>query len=680
MTERFTAEPVLAGLTEFQRATVAHIMNRFFGEQPTTRRFLTADETGLGKSLVARGVIASLIERLQDDNNINRIDIIYVCSNADIAEQNLTRLNVTAEEHLPFASRLTLLAKESHRLQGRATKGLKPVNLVSFTPGTSFDTGRSGGRAEERALLYLLLSEILNLQGADLRRLMTLMRYGVGKSSFHDTIQRLDAHLDRHGPPDPTIVRAFRKEVGRAESNPDHTRSLRSHLRVMLDDLGRRQEPPKAVWNDLRELIGGLRGALARASIDSLEPDLVILDEFQRFRHLLDIAEGGPSAELAHDLFDYVDSRVLLLSATPYKPFTYAEERADGDDHRSDFLKTLGFLASDDKDTIEAIDRDLELLRVAAIDGTNPTSATASLRLRLLQLLCRTERPLAAEHDMLAEPPAPADDLSPDDLVDLAALKAIARHLDAPFAVEYWKSAPYFVNFLEGYRFGAELRQALRIPQQTTELTPMLRRTHHLKRSDVENGRPIEPGNARLRRLLADTVDRGWWQLLWMPPSLPYLEPAGPYIDHDPETTTKRLIFSSWTATPSAIAALVSHEAQRHLTQGADADGTRGRGTRLEFRLDGRRPAAMSTLVLFWPNPTLAERTDPLDEVRGTAGPIQESKAIEHITEGLIDAIGADGTSTSSAADAWHWRSAFRLPGAIPGELDGQPVPPRACT
>ena len=148
MTEPFSAQPVLDGLTGFQRATVAHVMDRFFGPSPT-KRFLTADETGLGKSLVARGVIASLIERLQDDDSVDRIDIIYVCSNADIAEQNLRRLNVTGEDHLPFASRLTMLAKESHRLKGQAVTGLKPVNLVSFTPGTSFATGHSGGRVEE---------------------------------------------------------------------------------------------------------------------------------------------------------------------------------------------------------------------------------------------------------------------------------------------------------------------------------------------------------------------------------------------------------------------------------------------------------------------------------------------------------------------------------------------------
>ena len=43
-----------------------------------------ADETGLGKTHVAREVIAQTIEHLQETDHVKRIDIVYVCSNADI--------------------------------------------------------------------------------------------------------------------------------------------------------------------------------------------------------------------------------------------------------------------------------------------------------------------------------------------------------------------------------------------------------------------------------------------------------------------------------------------------------------------------------------------------------------------------------------------------------------------
>ena len=163
---RFDAEPILAPLKDFQRATVEHVTDRLYRNAQPSRRFLVADETGLGKSLVARGVIARAIEQLQDDDSVDRIDIVYVCSNSDIADQNLKRLNVTGQDHLPFSSRLTMLAKHSRRLAAAAGTSVhgKRVNLVSFTPGTSFEMGWRTGKAEERAMLHLLLVLVLGLK------------------------------------------------------------------------------------------------------------------------------------------------------------------------------------------------------------------------------------------------------------------------------------------------------------------------------------------------------------------------------------------------------------------------------------------------------------------------------------------------------------------------------------
>ncbi len=94
---RFYAEPILAPLKDFQRATVEHVTDRLYRNAQPSRRFLVADETGLGKSLVARGVIARAIEQLQDDDSVDRIDVVYVCSNSDIADQNLKRLNKVSD-------------------------------------------------------------------------------------------------------------------------------------------------------------------------------------------------------------------------------------------------------------------------------------------------------------------------------------------------------------------------------------------------------------------------------------------------------------------------------------------------------------------------------------------------------------------------------------------------------
>ena len=142
---------ILAQLKDFQRTTVDYVFQRMYLDEDYARRFLIADEVGLGKTLVARGLIAKVIERLWDRSP--RIDIIYVCSNTDIARQNINRLNVTGHDDFALSSRITLLPVTIQSMEDRR------VNFVSFTPGTSFDVGNSPGWSYERELLYWLLAE-----------------------------------------------------------------------------------------------------------------------------------------------------------------------------------------------------------------------------------------------------------------------------------------------------------------------------------------------------------------------------------------------------------------------------------------------------------------------------------------------------------------------------------------
>lgn len=58
----FIAADALAPLKAFQRKTVDYVFDRFYSGPNTTRQFLVADEVGLGKTMVARGVIARMIE------------------------------------------------------------------------------------------------------------------------------------------------------------------------------------------------------------------------------------------------------------------------------------------------------------------------------------------------------------------------------------------------------------------------------------------------------------------------------------------------------------------------------------------------------------------------------------------------------------------------------------------
>ena len=177
---------VLAGLKDFQRKSVEYVCQRLYGED-ATRHFLLADEVGLGKTLVARGVIAKAIERLKKAG-VERIDVIYICSNADIARQNISRLNVTGKSDFQFASRITLLPQQVKELTANR------LNFISFTPQTSFHMGNRGGIVGERVLLYWLLHRAWPkiVTGAGAKNVM--QGTAIDRSRFRDRLRDFDRY------------------------------------------------------------------------------------------------------------------------------------------------------------------------------------------------------------------------------------------------------------------------------------------------------------------------------------------------------------------------------------------------------------------------------------------------------------------------------------------------------
>lgn len=215
MKNRFAAEPVLKQLKNFQRASVDHAFSRLYLDNRPTRRFLIADEVGLGKTLVAKGIIARAIEHLQDD--VKRLDVIYICSNSDIAAQNVARLNVSSQNVFARATRLTLLPLQVHELEKHR------LNFISFTPGTTFNMGHRGGSMQERRVLFHMLAPDqgrLSIQG-----LRNLLQGRVGSQ------QRWRNYLDALDPArvDPAIARQFRDRLAQNHVLLNELESLTEH-------------------------------------------------------------------------------------------------------------------------------------------------------------------------------------------------------------------------------------------------------------------------------------------------------------------------------------------------------------------------------------------------------------------------------------------------------------------
>ncbi len=326
--KRPSVDASLKPLKPFQRRTVEHAFHRLFTADDSTGRFLVADEVGLGKTLVARGIIARAIDHLW--NGVERIDIVYICSNGSIARANLPKLRVGGAEERSFAlaTRLTMLATELAHREGEPGLAGGKLNFVSFTPGTSFNLGRSTGQGREREVVFRLLDPLMGRRTA----LMNLLQGGITKRD--DWRWRLE-HSPR--PIDRTIRLRFEAAFGELPE-------LQGRLRELLDTTFRRYHAWPAEARYRRDqVISELRRVLASACVHALEPDLVILDEFQRFKSLLGTQgpERDAAADLAQELFQakaHDDRRVrtLLLSATPYKLYT-ADAEIEHEEHYQDF-------------------------------------------------------------------------------------------------------------------------------------------------------------------------------------------------------------------------------------------------------------------------------------------------------------------------------------------------------
>ena len=125
------------------------------------------------------------------------------------------------------------------------------------------------------------------------------------------------------------------------EIQPDGTRYLDAVIGLCL---AIRENGMKRVNNNAA--IGKLRVMFSKISLDKLEPDLVIMDEFQRFKYLINSDPESETGMLANKFFSSNNVRMLLLSATPYKMYSTLEEIDDSqvDEHYSEFLDVMSFL------------------------------------------------------------------------------------------------------------------------------------------------------------------------------------------------------------------------------------------------------------------------------------------------------------------------------------------------
>ena len=670
---------ILKSLKDFQKDTVDYVFRRLYTDDDCTRRFLVADEVGLGKTLVARGVIAKAIDHLWE--TVPRIDIVYICSNSNIASQNIAKLNVLDDE-APRVSRISLLPSKIKNLKDRK------VNIISLTPGTSFDISSGTGIGEERALLYWMLKDEWNLDDG---KPMNVFRGGMNLQNFRRLVKKYPKNKI-----DPQLKSWFLSLLHDCENESGSNSGIR--LRKRVQDLsGAFSEKclsgsqKKEFQKESNRCISELRALLVRSCLKALEPDLIILDEFQRFKHLMYVEDGEDESamsarDLARELFSYADenseARVLLLSATPYKMYTTSDE-AGVEDHYRDFVRTFEFLVDDpqspanDSLTVKKCESTIkeyreELFRIGNGDDAKLVSLKKALEAQLCKVMVRTER-LAASDDrngMLEEVSDGSVKLEPGDLMAYCGLQNMAESLGSRDSLEYWKSSPYPLNFMDKYELKNDFEKA--ILNNNREICSCLSEANGLLLpwKDIEAYNEINPGNARLRSLFSGTIGANTWKLLWLPPSLPYYSLGWPFADPALKKFTKRLVFSSWRMVPRMIASLTSYEAERKMVGLFDSsirntpDSRKRLRPLLKFARSDRdgRLTGLPILGIIYPSITLAKACDPLKtafvSLPSAADAIHRAQI--EITRLLLPVVGSSPEYGPEDED-WYWAAPILL-------------------
>ena len=548
----------LSGLKDFQRATVERVDYLFRHNQ---NRVLVADEVGMGKTLIARGAIVKTA-RLRIEEKDDLFKVIYICSNQNIANQNIRKLDVTGKNAIGSVSDTRLSMQHLKITEQENDPQIKEgfIQLIPLTPETSFRMTTGGGSVQERALMYAILRRMPDFKGhaASLEKFMIMDAVkawdGWAKWNFENRVAECEK-MTKGVYPQNVIEKIL---------NYQEYESIRD---MLLNHLHERRYNKQLTYSNYY-VMNKLRVMFARISVSMLEPDLVIMDEFQRFKFLLS-SDDSELGILAHSFLSGHDTRVLLLSATPYKLYSTLEEIDENqlDAHYAEFFQVMNFLFDDEvkdikfKEVWKNYSHALSELKAgdSAIIRMKELAENA-----MYQGVSRTERISVMDSGDYTDDSSVKHHLQIDenDINSYIQMSRLLSKTDSNHSlpVDYAKSCPYLMSFMKKYKIKEQIEKYYtKYPDEFgSEREQSLL---WLNRNKINKYDELPKTNARLEALKEKAFTGGAEKYLWIPPALPYYEMQGAYKNS--KGFSKILVFSAWEMVPRMIGALVSYEAER---------------------------------------------------------------------------------------------------------------------
>lgn len=584
-------ENTLSGLKDFQKKTVDYVYDQLYSIG--RNRMLIADEVGLGKTIVTKGLLAkAYLDAFEKSKGKKPFKVVYVCSNQALAKQNLKKLNFTGDPSVIDYSneddRITALAYEQKEGKSNINFSIK-----AFTPATSFDNKTSAGKADERFLLYRLLIDYKDIN-TNPETFKYILKGRVNEDNWNKRISDFEEAEIK--------IRGLRKGVKKLFKDQLNEFVSPDLLPNCFCEIGIRY--PMKLWTVIRklceieidgsnwhkfdfynELISELRFRLSKACLEFLEADVFVLDEFQRFKQLIDYTEEtenlSPAIELARDIFSIGSSKVIMLSATPFKPYTNDFDAMAGEVHHEEFETVLRFLIGENKDEFwNNYEKDrkafFEVIRYPNKLKHNFDQALKikrNLENHLRSALSRTERFLVTNSgsNILNTHQEPLE-INKEDIQEFIAFDQVTKYLNEVhdsnlnIPMEYVKSCPYPLSFLDTYAHKKKLEEKAKVDPGLIRLL-IKNKDLWLDLNAIDQYRELVPKkgkgvpNAKIRLLLKETIDTGGWKYLWIPSSLPYYDFQGAFKGSS--GYSKTLLFSSWKMVPKMVASLISYEAER---------------------------------------------------------------------------------------------------------------------